>query len=313
MKNNTAASLGFLLSDVFSRYFALSAVDPKHLLDSSLDISDVVLRTSKLFPTCEGARSLPELKTAICLFLRAEISELGDNMFVRYFMDSHRINCFFAAVQHMLDSQEKECSSFWEVEKNSIGYYDQLRCIELCRSFREMKTFGLRDSGIERFFEGVETVELDCQKAYLQVLRRYYEEYYKESRDHPSFREIILEEIKMFVADIYLSRGEREAQEEELREYVPRLDGPGEFHIDRLVREIGQTRDVDGVKELFGIRHGEIADGLRRKRMLLYKSSFDTFDDLSVIYSFLQLRDLQTREILFVAEELLNGESGEAI
>lgn len=302
----TPSSLAFLLSDVFSRYFDLLSTDFQHLLSSSSDIPDIALKIARHFPICEGTESIFDLRTALYLALRAEVSELGDSIFVRYFVDSQKINSFFAAVQHMLENRDEENDTFWDFEQNNIGYYNGLRCIELCKNFGEMKTFGLRDSGIERFFEGVDTVEMDCQKAYLLVSKKYYEKYYLESKEYPEFREIIIEEIKMSMGELYLSRGKKEM--EQLSEFIPVLNGPDDFYIDSFFRELCIAKDADGVKKLMGLGDVDICDGLRMKRIQLYKRSFDAVDNLSAIYSFIQLRNLQIREILFIVEENMNGE-----
>lgn len=321
---HTASTFGFLLSDIYTRFFELSAINVRTFLGGTASFQEIILKICKIFPSCDSARSIHDLRVILYNELKMEVSELVDNVFCRYFLDSHKIHCLFSVLQNYSEDEKGKSEDFWAIEKNNVGYFNQLKCIEFCRDFEDLKRFVLRESGIEHYFEGVKVVGGEYQKAYLQVMKKYYEEYYKLSVNVEYFREIILVEIKMFILDMYLSFSLKNQPmlsffalysstldsecvfDQRMYEYVPEVEGLDQFVIDQIMKKLKNMRDPSELGEIFRLESSDIYEGMRHKKIKLYSESFKAFNDLSAIYSFLQLREFQIREIIFVVDQILN-------
>ncbi|ELA42042.1 uncharacterized protein VICG_00889 [Vittaforma corneae ATCC 50505] len=319
-----ANKFGFVLADVHTRFFELSNVNIKNFLGSTSNFQDIVLKICKIFPSCDSVRTINDLRTILYKELKKEVSELGDNTFTRYFLDGHKIHCLFSVLQNYSEDEKNKNEDFWVVEKNSVGYFEQLKCIEFCKDFEDLRSFVLKESGIYRYFEGIDIIDGEYQKVYLQVMKKYYEEYYKLSRSVEYFREIIFEEIKMFILDIYLSLSLRSqlvlflpgsssltfngecGSDQRICEYIPVVEEADQFAIDQITKKLKNVNDFNELEDIFKLESSDLYEGMRLKKIKLYSQSFKSFNDLSMIYSFLQLREHQIREVIFVVDQILN-------
>lgn len=257
---------GFILSDIFSRYFEIASVDPVSLIGSneSTTVSEISLKISKLFPGSEGIRNLSDLRKFLLRRLRDEALEFIP--LSRIFLDYHMIQCFF-----MVYNNEKE-----DVVSYHIGYFNQLKCMSFCKDFRDIKNLVLKDSSIEGYFDEVEDASR-MDLVYSKVMKNFYT---------LNWDGIPEEEVKIFLGNLP--------------------------NCSEIVNGVMTRREIAGgisltdeeISEIRGLSPSEI----HRKLVRVYRRSFDTFGDISVVYSYLKFRELQIREILYTSEQALNKE-----
>lgn len=183
---------GFILSDIFSRYFEISSLDPSSLIgtkDTLPSVSEISLKISKIFPGSEGIKNLSDLKKFLLRNLRDEALEFVP--FSNVFLDYHRIQCFFI----VYDNKDEDVISY------HIGYFNQLKCISFCKDFRDIKNFILKDSSIEEYFDGIEE-EGNVDVIYNKVMRNFYMKNLFYMENHFYGKNLYLqEEIKIFLGN----------------------------------------------------------------------------------------------------------------
>lgn len=310
-----ANKFGFILSDVFARHSEITSLSGRDLLGNASSIEEIVLKISRTFKIRNTPRSSWEIRRALYGVLKEETAELSGTIFAQYFIDGHRIHTLFATLQVFEDGDQETIESFWATEKDTVGYFDQLKCVEFCRSIADVRTFVLSGTGLERFFEGVRVENRRYQDAYPVVLRNYYNEYHGRCHSSDSgytsdyaseyFQAIVVEEAKMFLLDVWLGMG-TEQFKKRLREYIPDFKGPDGFSIEQALEKLIGLKSAGEAKEVFELEGVDIYEGLRAKRIRLYNGAFEIFNELSAIYAFLQLREFQIRDVLFVIDRVLN-------
>lgn len=257
---------GFILSDVFSRYFEIAELDPVSLLNldsASLNkidgFTEIALKISKVFPGCEGTKTLLELRKFLLKNLKDEALELLP--FSKIFLDYHRIHCFFT----IYNDKEEDVSCH-------IGYFNQLKCMSFCKDFKDIRKFVLKDSSIEEYFDEIEDSKVADSKVvdskviemmYSKVMRNFY-----LKNQNYSFLE---DEMKIFLSST--SSSFKNEEHGFLNEKCESILNPNEIH---------------------------------QKLMKTHRAAFDIFGDISAVYSYLKIRELQIREILYISDKILN-------
>lgn len=303
-----AKKFGFVLSDIFSRYCEISTINIKNFIGVESNLQELILKICKIFPKCDSAKSINEIQVILNRELKSEVIELSGNIYVDFFLDFHQIHCFFSVLQNYSEDIGKN-DNFWELQENSIGYFQQLKCVEFCRTFKDIKRFVLKDSNIEEYFDFESE---DYQLVYQFAMKKYYEKYYKKSNINENFRAIVLEEIKIFILDTFLSHSLKENKElafdQKICGFIPEIDGSDQLIIDQIIRKLKKIRDYSEFEDIFELNSNDVYEGLRVKRIQMLNLSFSSFGDLSTIYSYLQLRELQIKEILYYSDKILNNE-----
>lgn len=291
---------GFLLSDIFCRYFVLASTRAKDIVGSSSSMQELIQKICNTFPGCESFReSTGDMKRKLMKQLKKEALELESSLFAKLYLDKHKIHSFFLVLQAF-----KEGLAI-HVDEDSLGYFEQLKCIEFCKSFEDLKTFVLHDSGIDQYFDDDDSLEADdMQMMYLKVMKKYHENCYRQKRLSPCFEVIAEEEARLFVLDTYLnmSKSAECSFDKRIRTIAPEIPC-----VEHILKKLETVRDYSDLARLFDIYNPDMPAGMRQKRVLAYKKSFDVCDDISIVYSYLQLKEIKIEEIIFAVDQILNN------
>ncbi|KAM0679486.1 hypothetical protein GINT2_002329 [Glugoides intestinalis] len=272
---------------------------PKDIVGTCSNIQELIQKISNTFPGCESFReSTGDMKRKLLKLLKKEAIELQSNPFGKLYLDKHRIHSFFLVLQAF-----KEGLAI-HVDEDSLGYFKQLKCVEFCRSFQDLRTFVLHDSGIDQYFDDDDNLEVDeIQLMYLKVMKKYHETCYQQKNLSPCFEVVAEEEARLFVLDTYLSMSKASecSFDKRIRNAAPEIPC-----IEHVLKKLEAVRDYGDLARLFDIYNPEMPAGMRQKRVITYKKTFDVCDDISIVYSYLQLKEIKIEEIIFAVDQILN-------
>lgn len=279
---------GFVIADLFGRCLSLlDDGDYAHILQCS-SIQEMVMRLNRAYPVLneEMPLSTKEVERRLIQSIRSEVDELSKSstFFIRFFVQYHRIQCFFHRLRSEADSS------------HHLGDFQELRGLKYCKSFGDVRRFVLRNSGIEGFFENIHTDSLeskDVQVMYRHVMKNYYDHYCRCYKHHCGenqyFEEILKVEMDAFVLDLCMGG--------DPLPYIPSAYPPINL------------RDLSKALRLEEFPHTSLESRMIEKQVRVYQDSFKVFNDASCIYAYLRLKEHEMRRILFVMESSLNRES----
>lgn len=312
----TSKAHGFFLADLFGRYDTLTEFEPSNAFKNCRSLQDVILELSKIFNGLNTSRNIMDLKKKLQLSLKKEISEFECTPYLSYFTDYYTIQLIFSLLEDKKSidvSRENESHPIQKrIIEDEIGYFEELKCIELCKNFQEFKSFVLKYSGVEKFFEveiKINFKENDFEKIYLQVMKNYYEYYAKllnKKVISGYFEEILYEEIGFFIMEVVLN-SQRNLEDfkidKKIKEFLP-------LNYNKIV-PIDRINSLEDMKAVFDISNQNIHDGIVERQKRIYSRSFGLFGDLSTVYCYLKLREIQINEIIFEVSKILNQEDHE--
>lgn len=310
---------GFTLSDIFSRYFEMNSTTTT--FGSATNVEEVIQKIYRIFPECETAKNLVGLKRKLLKSLRKEACDLGNNAFANLFLHAHRIRTFFLVLQSFRDGQKTA------IDLDDLGYFDQLKCIEFCKNQEDLRAFVLRDSGIDNYFEDLNSEDL--QIMYLKIMKSFYENAYQIEDATEAFREVIEEEAALHVLDAYMNMqkpGQRIPSSDgfkgngdfEVRKtgacgfgslsFDPRIKeiAPSVGGMDLILKKLEEARDISDIKGIFRLTELDILSGVLKRRFDIHTRSFDDFNNFCIVYSYFQLKEALINEIIYNASQSLN-------
>lgn len=307
---------GFFLADLFGRYTCLSEFDVPSSFKNCRNLQDVILELSKLYTGLNSSKNILDLKKKLLVNLKKEISEFGSSPYLSYFTDYYTIQLIFSLLEEKKNvdfTRENENTSIQKRKiTEEIGYFEELKCTNLCKNFQEFRSFVLKYSGVEKFFEvdvNNDFKENNFERIYLQVMKNYYEHYAELIRIgvmEGYFSEILSEEIGFFIMEMILNTQKSVEEfkiDNKIKEFLP-MSSSRTISIDKIT-------DISEMKKIFGISHQNIHEGIVERQKKVYSRSFGIFGDLSTIYCYLKLREIQINEIIFEVNKILNHEDHE--
>lgn len=283
-----AKTHGFVIADLFGRCLSLLGdSDYAHILQCS-SMQEMILRLSRTYPILneEMPLSTKEIERRLVQSIRLEVDELSGScsFFVGFFVQYHRIQCFF----HRLRNPESDSI-------HHLGDFPELRGLRYCKTFSDVRKLVLRNSRIEEFFGSMCTESLEScnvQVMYRSVMKSYYDHYCRCYKQHCGenryFEDILRVEMDAFVLDLCMGG--------DPLPYIPSSYPPV---------DLGNLSTALGLKEP---SNGSLESRMIEKQARVYHDSFRAFNDASCIYAYLRLKELEMRRVLFVIESSLNKE-----
>lgn len=282
---------GFYLADLFSRFTVMqesniSLKQCKNLQEIILELSKSFNLTNNLSNNLNTCKNISELKRKLQTNLRDELMDLKCNFYVNYFVDYYKIQLIFS----LLEDKKKKIKKIKKIS-NEIGYFEELKCMEFCKNFQEVRSLILKYSGIEKYFEidvKSDFNENDFEKVYLKVMKNYYENYSKlveNGNMKGYFEEILTEEISFFIMEMVLNY-KKENLGDKIKEFIP----------------LSSKIKVDFTKD----SRMNVSEEISERQKKVYGRAFGIFGDLSVIYCYFKLREIQINEIIYEVDLILN-------
>ena len=95
-----------------------------------------------------------------------------------------------------------------------------------------------------------------------------------------------------------------------------------DFRIDQKIKDyipsfykkaipFDRISNISDLKEVFDISNSNIYEGIVQKQKTVYERAFGIFGDLSTVYCYLKLRDIQINKIIYEIGKVLNKEEHE--
>ncbi len=137
-------------------------------------------------------------------------------------------------------------------------------------------------------------------------MKNYFENFYLKNTSE-YFKNVIEEEISLFVLEMILNRQTDEEfniQIELFKEFVP---------ISKNELNLKNVKDLTDLKKVFELPEDsnnqliDLFENIVEKQKKVYERSFGMFGELSTIYCYFKLREIQINQIIYEASKLLNG------
>lgn len=309
-----AKAHGFVIADLFGRSLSLlDASDYRYILQCS-SMQEITIRLSRVYPTLneEVSLSTKEVEGRLVQSIKSEIYELssgdcessGRAFFIGFFVQYHRIQCFFRRLVVTLSGTSDSMS-----DSTHLGDFPELRGLKYCKTFDDIKKFVLKNSGIEGFFENIgvsNNLEAnDLQVAYLHVMKNYYDHYcscYKCFGDGSEyFEEILKVEVDAFVLELCMGG--------DPFPYIPSTYSLPNLNLNNLSRTFGlDSENTQSFHTASDSVNGSLTAKMIERQARVYQDSFRSFNDISCVYAYLKLKEHEMRKVLFAIESSLNND-----
>ncbi|ORD98463.1 VA0D1 [Hepatospora eriocheir] len=218
---------------------------------------------------------MSELKQTFIINLKRELNEFSEyNLTIlNYFTDYYKIISLFNKIN--------------KIKINELGEFPELKAIELCNNFKEIKAVCINNSSLQKYF-----VDLDGNETnmFLEVMKNLMNNYYESSKGY--FKEILEVEGDRQILEIALSNLQDKSK------YFPNCTTLNKLQLTELSKNLSKEEVV----QIFNLSNDNFMNEILIKIVNVYKNSFNQFDDLSCIYAYFKLKEIQIRNIIWIIQ-----------
>jgi V-type H+-transporting ATPase subunit d len=236
---------------------------------------------------------------------------------VDFFRDLHRINTFLYLWACKRESPETVAELFEEC--SPLGLYEELSFIKVTQGPEDTWKFCIENTPLSKYTSGIRTDLLSEEIQFIGAVfyKRYLETLYKYSVGHKLF----LEEFCRFEGDkriieLVSATLETEMKASDKMELFPECTSFGKGALASLAMcttydELkGYLSSESGYREIVSSEAG-FEEALRRKEVEMCMKAFFFYDDVSVVYTYFKIQELEIRNLIYAAECISQGKGQE--
>lgn len=196
-----------------------------------------------------------------------------------------------------------------------LGIYPELNFIKVTQSARDTWKFCLENTPLNKYIEGLshELLKEDIQYVRSVLQKRYIELLYEYSKEN----NYVLSELVQFEGDrriieiLYSTIGSKMPSHRK-KSLFPIYSTFTEIHR-TLLLNCKTADELNGVLSTHNLHRNIIGnekgmeDALIREEIRICNKSFYVYDDPSVVYTQLKLQELEVRNLIFIADCIIQG------
>ncbi|KAI5159378.1 V-type H+-transporting ATPase subunit d [Nematocida ausubeli] len=202
-----------------------------------------------------------------------------------------------------------------EIDTHPLGGYPGLDFIKVTQSAKDTWKYCLENTSLSKYVEGLDSDLLNRDIQYVKsVLQKRYIEFvydYCMKNDLCLSELIVFEGDKIIIEILYALMNGNMSTSEKLSLF-PRCNSFTNVHKELLLN-CKNTSELEGVlsthikyRNIVGNEMG-VEDALLREEIRLCNKSFYIYDDYSVVYTQLILQEIEVRNIIFLADCVIQG------
>lgn len=315
---SNAEKYGYIISEINGRKEDLLREEDYNMLKRCDSLEEMAIKLSRTYhELSEGvAYTKPEFKRHLLESLKKEFSHYSDvqdgdmRLILDYYIDFHKIQNFFFLLQCKLQDPNLEKS----FEKIEIGDFNALRTIKFSKDMDDVQKYCMENSFLKRF--GSVRFEKDFAANNFQVLQALFfklhiEETHRSLSDGMEhMREILqLEGDRQIIEITVNTLGSKEMLGKRRTSLFPEV-----CSMDLKTRELlSHVETYEDMKAVLNTRYDfdtDISSVLIRSELSKHYESFGLYGDLSCVYSYFRIKEQEIKNILWIAECIIQNRRG---
>lgn len=311
-----AERYGYIISEINGMKEDILKEDDYNALKRCDSLEEMAIKLSKTYRNLsEGTTyTKPEFKKRLLETLKADFDHYKDvedkemRLILDYYINFHKIQNFFYLLQCKLQDPNLEKS----FEKIEIGDFSALRTIKFSKDMEDVQKYCIENSFLKKF-EGKIKFEKEFADNNFQVLQTLFfkfhiEETYKNlCDDMVHMGEILkLEGDRQIIEITVNTLNSKELVGTERTSLFPEV-----CSMDLKTRGLLSHVDTyEDMKAILNTRYDfdtDISSILIKNELSKYYESFSLYGDLSCVYSYFKIKEQEIKNILWIAECIIQN------
>ncbi|AFN83567.1 vacuolar-type H+-ATPase subunit C [Encephalitozoon romaleae SJ-2008] len=308
---NHVERYGYIISEINGKREEMLKEEDYNALKRCESLEEVAIKLSKTYRgLSEGiAYTKPELKKKLLESLKADFDyyhdaeDKGIRTILDYYMDFHKIQNFFYLLQCKLQDPNLEKS----FEKIEIGDFSALRTIKFSNDMDDVQRYCMENSFLKKFEKRVR-FKKEFSANNFQVLQTLFfkfhiEETYRNLNDDMEYmKEILrLEGDRQIIEITVNTLNSKDLVGKKRMSLFPDVHSMS-LNARELLSHVENLEDMKSILSEAYNFDTDISNVLIKAELQKYQESFSMYGDLSCVYSYFKMKEQEIKNILWVAE-----------
>lgn len=302
----TPIDTDFIVSDISGRFNHLLKKQDYASLSQCKTLEDFIIKLNHYFPfiTEDMTFTVRSLRAKLYDNINKELDEFKDRNihFLEYLLEYNKIKAFFGALEDSLNNKTGNKTNL-DTNKTNLNTNEisELKGLSGCKSLKEAIYLYIKGSNLEKYFNFED--QDDLQKAECMVLKQHHDYYsmLSQKTDMKYFKEIMEVEGDRQIYEVCVNG---KMLKDKLR-YFASVSSISESQKIKLSKCQDENEIKEMLRKFMCPKADNPLDFIISRQNNIYYEAFKQYNDLSCIYCYFRLKEQEMRNVLWIAECIL--------